>query len=65
MTLDEFDKTRFGANMWVMYKGQKRYVISVNFPERLLGLCDGKADIEPDEWTWVRCENVKVINHGI
>lgn len=64
MTQDEFDKTRFGLYTWVMYEGQKRYVIAVNFPERLLGLCDEKEDVEPDEWIWVRCENVQIVNHG-
>lgn len=61
MTLDEFDKTSFHANMWVQYQDSKRYVISVNFEERLLALTDGKTVTPLDEWSWVRCENIKMI----
>ncbi len=62
MTLEEFNSYAFGANMFVTYQGRSMYVISVSFEEALLGLVPTKDDYEPDEWSWVRCENITVNN---
>ena len=61
MTLTEFYNTRFGVNMYVMYQGKDMYVIAVAFEEALLALVPDKSDYDPDEWTWVRCENIVII----
>ncbi len=61
MTIEEFNKMGFHANMWVMYKGEKHYMISLSFPEALFGLVPTKEDYPPDEWSWVRCENCELI----
>lgn len=56
----EFDATSFHADMWVIYKGVRLYVVSVDFEERLFGLIDDKRDTPADEWKWTRCESVKL-----
>jgi len=61
MTIDEFNKTRFGGGMWAKYKGEKYLVISVIFPEALFGLIPNEEDTPADEWMWARCENVELI----
>lgn len=38
MTIEEFNKTSFGAHMFVMYHGKRRAIGSVNFQESLIGL---------------------------
>ena len=60
MTLEEFNNSRFGANMFVMYQGKDHYVISLDFEEALFGLVPDKNDYDPEEWKWVRCENIVV-----
>lgn len=61
MKIEEFNSRRWHANTWVTYEGQKYYVISVNFPEGLLGLVPDKQDYPADEWSWVRCENIQLV----
>jgi hypothetical protein len=61
MNIEEFKKTRFHADMWVIYNGEFKYVISVDFVEFLVGLVDEKADIPADEWSWARCENIDLV----
>ena len=61
MILEEFYNTRFGGNMFCTYQGQKKFIMSVSFEEALFGLTDEKADIHPEEWIWVRCENIELI----
>ena len=65
MTLEEFYECRFGANMFVTYQGNIHYVISVNFEEALLGLVPDKSDYDPEEWSWVRCENITISEREI
>ncbi len=56
MTIEEFNKTGFGANMKAIYRESTHNVISVNFLEALVELeCDF------DESLWARCENVELI----
>jgi len=65
MTIFEFDNMSHHANMWVIYKGDKHYVISSDFTERLFALTVDKENVEPDEWSWVRCENVELIKNRL
>lgn len=66
MTSSEFDNTKHHPNMWVIYEGEKHYVIAANFPERLFALVPAKEEEVPaDEWSWVRCENVALIKSQI
>lgn len=62
MTPEEFDNTPFSGNMFVMHNGEKKFVVSSDFPERLFGLLPEKPETFADEdWRevqWVRCENV-------
>lgn len=60
MNRAEFDVTGFHANMWVIYKGERRYVAAADFEERLFALIDEKKETPVDEWKWVRCESVKL-----
>ena len=61
MNIEEFNKTRFSANMFVNYQGKKHYVISVDFEEALFGIVPDKSDYPQEEWLWVRCENAELI----
>lgn len=58
MTIEEFNKTQWGANMKFSYKGQVYDVCSVNFGEALIGYC---TEFD-DELSWVRCENIELQN---
>jgi hypothetical protein len=61
MTEEEFNNTKWGANMEMRYKGKIYPIAAVDFEERLIAYpCDNFQ-----EMSWVRCENVKVIeiNH--
>ena len=64
MKIEEFNARRWGANLWASYNGQDYYIISVNFPEALLALVPDKDDYDPEEWMWVRCENVGEVKEG-
>ena len=61
MTLEEFNNTRFGGNMFCIHQERKKFIMSVSFEEALLGLTNERADIPPEEWQWVRCENIEMI----
>ena len=58
MTIEEFNKTRFGTNMRARYDSVDYKVVSVNFTESLIGLVD--VD-DTDDIFWVRCENAELI----
>ncbi|WP_354624860.1 hypothetical protein [Psychromonas sp. MME2] len=58
MTLEQFDKTSFGASMKCIYKGKERLIGGVEFEERLIGLVN---ECDEDDRDWVRCENIKLI----
>ena len=53
------------ANMWVKYKPKTHYVISVDFEERLFALCLTKEETPKEEWYWVRCEHVKLLENKV
>ncbi len=62
MTLDQFDNTRFGAGDKARYRDGNTYDIkSVDFEERLIGLLMNISGGEPDDISWVRCENCDLI----
>lgn len=58
MTIEEFNETKWSANMQCAYAHKVREVASVNFAEKLVGLCSLN---EADEIDWVRCENIKIV----
>jgi hypothetical protein len=58
MTIEEFNNTRFGNGMKVIYKGVENDIVSVDFEESLIGL----GDVEEGEIYWVRCENVNLVD---
>ncbi len=60
MTQQEFDATKWKCGMKATYKGETYPVASCDFEERLIGL-DG-VTLGTDEPTWVRCENVAIVD---
>jgi hypothetical protein len=64
MNFAQFDNTKFCGNMWAVHKGEKKFVVTANFPERLFGLLPEKPSSDFDDETmieWVRCENVSEV----
>lgn len=63
MTEAEFDKQSFGAGDKARYTdGQVYDVAQVDFQERLIGLLMHISGGEPDDISWVRCENVEYLS---
>ena len=58
MEISEFNKTRFGKGMKVLYDNFIYKIKEVNFTESLIGIQDENGF---DDVFWVRCENVEVI----
>lgn len=58
MTPEDFDKQKWGVDMKCIYENVTRDIISVDFPERLVGLV---YDSDDTQIQWVRCENIKLI----
>jgi hypothetical protein len=58
MTKEQFDSTKFKANMRAQYKHEYYMILSVDFEERILGIYspDNKEDIK-----YVRCENMTLV----
>lgn len=62
MTLDQFDSTRFGAGDKAKYRDGNVYdIATVDFEERLIGLLMHISGGDPEDVSWVRCENVEHI----
>ena len=61
MTIDEFNNMPHHANMWCRHEGKTYYIVSSNFDQALFGLIPHKEPTDPEEWQWVRCENVEMI----
>lgn len=62
MTIEEFNKNGFIAGDFAKYKDGNYYdIASVDFDEKLIGLLMRISGGEPDEITWVRCENCEYI----
>lgn len=62
MTRDEFDSTRWGANMYANHDGAKKYIVAVDFEEGLIALINEKREVPAEEFQWVRCESVEICN---
>ena len=59
MTIDQFNKQRFGAGDKARYRDGIYYdIAAVDFDEQLIGLLMHISGGEPGDVTWVRCENV-------
>jgi hypothetical protein len=56
MSIEEFNKTGFGAGMKAKYRNSIHHIVSVNFMEALVEL-----ECEQDESMWARCENIELI----
>lgn len=64
MDFEQFDNTKFCGNMWAVHNGDKKFVVTANFPERLFGLLPEKPNSDFDDEgmiEWVRCENVSEV----
>ena len=61
MEKEIFDKTKFGANMKVIYDKMLCDIWSVDFEERLILIAPENTDVdEQDKGRWVRCENCEL-----
>lgn len=60
MTFDEFDNAQWRCGMVGEYKGEKYPIAACDFEERLIALKG--LTLGSDEPTWVRCENVALVN---
>lgn len=60
MTKEQFDETKFTGGMTAEYKGGVYAIASVDFEERLIGLLMNIPGAEPNDVSWVRCENCHV-----
>lgn len=58
MTIEEFDKTSFKAEMKAKYKESEYDIATVELEERLIGLSEPWDD---ENIIWVRCENCELI----
>lgn len=61
MTIDEFNKTRFGPGMKIKYDGEIYPLISTDFQEALFGFIINGGDL--NNLSWARCENVEIIKN--
>lgn len=61
MTIEEFNNTGWSGGMTAQYHhdGKNYPVASCDFAEQLVGL-KGIVQNEPDEISWVRCENISL-----
>ena len=62
VTTEEFSKQSFGAGDKARYKDGIYVVATVDFDEQLIGLLLNISGGEPDDVSWVRCENVDYIS---
>lgn len=63
MTIQEFNNTRFGRGDKVIYQGEEYFLARCDFEEKLFGLLRimPNPNIEPEETSWIRCENGEFI----
>ena len=57
MTQDEFDHRHWINGTVVLYRGNWRDVVAVDFVEKLIGL----KNIDGDQLDWIRCENISAV----
>ena len=58
MTIEEFDKTGFAAGDFAKHKHGIFPIVTVDFEEKLIGLQMKIEGGDPEEISWVRCENI-------
>jgi hypothetical protein len=58
MTVEEFNKTKFGKGDKAVYKNETYSIAALDFEEKLIGLHDVCLGADEDDITWVRCENI-------
>lgn len=59
MTIQEFEKTSFGAGMKLKYRDEVYQLGSVDFFENLVGMVNPDDE---DNLMWARCENVELVS---
>ena len=57
MTIEEFNKTAFGAGMEMTYQDKVYEVVAVEFEEKLLAY---KLNEDSEQYSWARCENCTI-----
>lgn len=62
MTIDEFNRTGWTGGMIARYHGDSQLypIATCDFGEQLVGL-KGVVQNEPEEVSWVRCENITLV----
>jgi hypothetical protein len=65
MTIEEFNKLRFGAGDQVIFKGEIYDLVSVDFEEALIGIDERLVGSEEDDISWKRCENCELVKKEI
>jgi len=65
MTIEEFNHTGWSGGMTARYHGDGNIypIASCDFGEQLIGL-KGMVENEPEEVSWVRCENCTIECNG-
>jgi len=58
MSIDEFNRTKWGCGMFAMYNGEKYPIVSCDFNEAIVALSG--VTLGSNEPVWVRCENITV-----
>jgi len=61
MTIEQFNKTRFGNGMKVIYKNEIFPIVAVDFEEALFAIPNSRGIETDSDNTWVRCENVSLV----
>ena len=57
MTIEEFNKTAFGADMEMTYQDKVYEIVSVDFEEKLIAY---KLEADSEQYSWARCENCTI-----
>ncbi len=58
MTINEFNSASFGNGDRAIYDGETYPIVSIDFKEALVGLLMEIQGGDPEDVTWVRCENI-------
>lgn len=58
MTIEEFNKISFAANMTAVYKEKGFHIVSCDFEDKTIGIQVGKLLI------WISCKNLNVKLHS-
>ena len=58
MTIEEFNNSGFGTGDRALYHGEIYLISALDFEEKLVGLLLHISGGDPEEISWVRCENI-------